>query len=80
MGSIWMTKQNGKDWTLIDLPGKNASHVSLGSDGTMWALNKNGAVFRRVGASWQSLPGSCAYVDVANKDNIMCVNGDGSLF
>ena len=75
-----MSKQYGKDWTLIDLPGKNASNVSLGSDGTMWALNKNGAVFRRVGASWQSLPGSCAYVDVANKDNIMCVNGDGSLF
>ena len=70
----------GSDWTLMDLPGKNASHVSLGSDGTMWALNKDSAVFRRVGGLWQSVPGACTYVDVANNDNIMCVNKDGLLF
>ncbi len=54
-----MSKLYVRDWTLIDLPGKNAAHVSLGSDGTMWALNKNSAIFRRVAGSWQSVPGAC---------------------
>ncbi len=72
--------KHGGDWTLMDLPGKNATHVSLGSDGTMWAVNKKRAIFRRVAGSWEQLPGACIQVNVANKDNIMSVNEEGSLF
>ena len=56
--------------------------VSVGCDGTAWAVNANGAVFRWDAANgiWVSVAGSLAHVSVGNASNIWGVNANGGIF
>ena len=46
----------------------------------MYALNTFGDVFFRNYNSWEKVTGNCVQIDVADRDTVMCVNGEGKLF
>ena len=77
-GSLWSYNAKVKNWDNLNLPAPSkAKLVSIGQDGEMFALNVGGEVFRRSLNAWKKISGKCVQLDVADKDNVMCVNAAG---
>lgn len=58
----------------------SASDVGIGADGSVWAIGATGAIYRRAGTTWQTLPGAAARVDVGPDGTAWIVNGLGQIF
>lgn len=60
------------------------SHVrslSVGSDGTMWARDQHGLLYKRDGNEWRRNPSAIAEeVAVGDANNVWCRNKNGELF
>ena len=70
-GSIW--KWQGSTWE--QLPG-SALWVSVGADGDIWCVNKEGTIYRWNGApNWVVMPGSAIQVSVGDANNVWVCNG-----
>ncbi|HSM58303.1 MAG TPA: tectonin domain-containing protein [Candidatus Sulfomarinibacteraceae bacterium] len=55
--------------------------VSVGSDGTMWARDQLGLLYKRDGNQWRRNPTAIAEeVVVADANNVWCRNKNGELF
>jgi hypothetical protein len=47
-GDIW--RWNGHGWDKVE---GNAVHISVGTDGTVWCLNRSDEIFRWHGSGWE---------------------------
>ena len=76
VGGIWQWREDWNNWKNLDLPSGTPypKQLSVGSDGTMYALNVNDEIYRRVKETWEKIDGFCSQIEVANKDLVMCVN------
>lgn len=55
--------------------------VAVGSDGTMWARDQHGLLYKRDGNQWRRNPTAIAEeVVVCNANNVWCRNRNGELF
>jgi Tectonin domain len=63
----------------LDLPKGSPypKQLSVGSDGTMFALNINDEIYHRNNETWEKIDGLCSQIEVADYDTIFCVNKDG---
>lgn len=68
---------NGSNWR--NLPGSGV-WISIGSDGTMVAVNDVGTIFVWNGSSWTTGGNGAAQIAVANRENIYGVSKDGRIF
>jgi Tectonin domain/Group XII secretory phospholipase A2 precursor (PLA2G12) len=67
------------EWT--KMPGGNAKDISVGADGTVWALNGDGTIWKWNGDDWTKMPGGNALkVAVGGNDLIWALNRDGTIW
>ena len=80
-GSIF--QWDGNDYTGISRTGINATidEVSVGNDGTVWALGTNDTIWQWNGSDrWSRVQGKLENVDVVNANNVWGVNSAGRVW
>lgn len=79
-------KLDGDDWDdgwVKDTQAKDVQTISAAADGTVWAGNKSGQIFKRVGVNSWSQPNPTANaveVTVGSANNVWCRNAAGNVF
>ncbi len=68
---------SGDSWHKI--PG-GLKCVSAASDGTVWGVNKNDDIYRRVGNSWQKVSGGLKQISVGSASQIWGVNKNDNIY
>jgi hypothetical protein len=71
------------DWERVE--GRTASDIAASDDGTAWIIGTDStqgghSIFRWSGASWTSVDGGAARIDVDGRGNAWIVNSDGYIF
>lgn len=63
------------------LPG-TASKVSIGDDGDIWCVNKQGEIYHYVESKrdWAKLPGNATDITVGNKRIVFVMNKNGDVY
>ena len=76
-GNVYKSTTTGNGWTLM--PGILGS-VSVASDGTVWGLGPNDAIWRWSGTTWVAFPGALHWISVGSAANVWGVNAAGQVF
>ena len=57
-----------------------AERVAIGSDGSLWAVNKAGNIWRRNGSSWTQVQGAATDIAVSDADTVWVTNSSGNIY
>ncbi len=71
------TSSAGTSWKLHSGALK---YVSVGSDGTTWALDASDRISRWNGSGWSNVPGGLKQISVGNASHVWGVNGSDQIF
>ena len=78
-GSIWQRDIKNNSWMRIQADA--AKDISVGSDGTMWAVKKSdGSIWRRDGHSWEKIDGTAMKIAVGSAKHIWGLQSNGSIW
>jgi|GEM_PF-1536506 len=68
----------GSTWQRI--AGGNMASISVGTDGTLWGVDANHAIFSFDGSAWQPVPGTMQKVSIGSAQYIVGLDAAGKLF
>jgi hypothetical protein len=67
-----------QNWSYVS--GIKAQDISVGKNGSVWAIATNGNIYRWDGSSWQAIPGGASRIAVDPSGNPWVVNSDGNIY